>query len=107
MCQSFRTFFIFDNIVLIFDTFRNFTSIRNTIGSGLKRVATGSVSKYPTSLFAQLSKTLLENVNFNLKCPLFNIQKPPSKITRFGVHQQQQNSVSDRLIFEKTSVDSC
>ena len=37
--------FIFDNIVPILDIFRKFTSIRNTIGSGLKRVATGSVSK--------------------------------------------------------------
>ena len=87
----------------------------------MKRVATGEVSKkYQTILFAQLSKTLLENVNFDL-----NIQKPPSKITRYVVHlptenvssyfmgwngvyiQQQLNPSSSRLSFEKTSVDSC
>ena len=58
----------FDNIVTFLDPFRNFTSIRNTIGSELKRVATGgSVAKrYQPSLFAQLSKSLLENVNFRL-----------------------------------------
>ena len=67
--------------------FKKYTSIRNTIGSGLKCVATGSVSKiYQTSLFAQLSKTLLENVNFDLIYAIFNVQKPPSGITRYGVH---------------------
>ena len=75
--------FIFDNIILILHLLRKSTSIRNTIGSGWKRVATGSVSKiYQTSLFAQLLKTSLEIVNFDLLCPTFNIQKPPSKITR-------------------------
>ena len=42
-CQSFRTFFIFDNIVPILDTFLKFTSMRNIIGSVLKHLATGSV----------------------------------------------------------------
>ena len=38
-------------------------TIRKLMGSGLKRLATGSVSKrYQTSLFAQLSKTIIENV---------------------------------------------
>ena len=38
-------------------------TIRKLMGSGLKRLATGSVSKrYQTSLFAQLSKTIVENV---------------------------------------------
>ena len=79
--------FIFDNIVPILDTFLKLTSIRNIIGSGLKRLATGSVPKrYQTSLFVQRSNTLLENVNFNLICPIFVIQKPPSKFTRYGVH---------------------
>ena len=45
--------FIFDNIVRILDTFPKFTSIRNTIRSRLKRVATGSVFKrYQTSVLA-------------------------------------------------------
>ena len=35
--------FIFDNIVPILDTFLKFTSMRNIIGSVLKRLATGSV----------------------------------------------------------------
>ena len=53
----------------------------------MKRVATSEVlKKYQTILFAQLSKTLLENVNFDL-----NIQKPPSKITRYGVHLPTEN----------------
>ena len=67
-------------------------SIRNTIGSGLKRVATGSVSnRCQTSFLAQISKTLLENVNFDLFCPIFGIQKPSSKITRYGVHLSKEN----------------
>ena len=79
--------FIFDNIVSILDPFRKFTSIRNTIGCGLKRVTTGSNSKkYQTGLFAQRSKTFLENVNFDLVYPIFEIQKPPSKTIRYGVH---------------------
>ena len=42
------------------------------MGSGLKRLATGSVSKiYQTSLFAQLSKTILENVHFDHICEVF------------------------------------
>ena len=62
------------------------TSIRNTTGSILKYVATGSVSKrYRTNLLAQLSKTSLENVNFDFICPIYKFQKPPSKITRYGV----------------------
>ena len=86
-CQSSRTFIFFDNIVPILDTVLKLTSIRNIIGSGLKRLATSSVPKrYQTSLFAQLSNTLPENVNFNLICPIFVIQKPPSKFTRYGVH---------------------
>ena len=46
----------------------------------MKCVANGSVSKrYQTSLFAQLSKTLLENLIFDLIYPIFNIQKPQAK----------------------------
>ena len=68
-------FLFFDNTVSILDPFRKFTSIRNTTGSGWKRVVTGTVSKrYPTSFFAQLSKTVLESVNFDLICPIFSIQ---------------------------------
>ena len=49
--------------------------IRNTIGSRLKRVATGSVSKkYQTSLSAQFSKTFLENVSFDIVCTNFHSQ---------------------------------
>ena len=85
-CQSFRTFSIFATFPIL-DTFLNFTSIKNIIGSGLDRLATGTVpKKWQTSLFAQLLNTLLENVNFNLICPIFVIQKPPSKFTRNGVH---------------------
>ena len=73
--------------VQILDPLRKFTSIRNTIGSGLTRVATGNVSKiYQTNLFAQLIEILLENVSFDLNYPIFNIRKPQSKITRYGVH---------------------
>ena len=110
-------------LVGILDTFRKFTSIRNTIGSGLKGVATGSVSKkYETNLFAQFSKTFFENLKFDIICPIFNIQQAPSKIIRYGVHlpkenvssyfvgyndvniqQQQLNLMSRRIIFEETS----
>ena len=84
-CQSSRTFVIFDNIVPIFDPFRKHTSIKKTIGSGLKCVATGSVSKrYQTNLFAQGVKTSLENLNFDVFHPIFSIRKPPTKITRYG-----------------------
>ena len=86
-CQSFRTFFIFDNIVLILDPFRKFTSIGNTIDSGLKRRATGSASKrYQTSLFSQLSKILLENLSFELFYPIPNDRNPPSNTTRHRVN---------------------
>ena len=45
------------------------------MGSGLKRLATGSVSKRSQkSVFAQLSKTLHENVHFDLNCQVFNFQ---------------------------------
>ena len=45
------------------------------MGSGLKRLATGSVSKRSqTSVFAQLSKTLPENVHFDLNCQVLNFQ---------------------------------
>ena len=71
-CQKFQFSSIFDNIVPILDPFRNPTSIRKLMGSGLKRLATGSVSKrYQTSLFAQLSKTILENVHFDHICQVF------------------------------------
>ena len=63
--SKFPNFFVFDNIVPTLDPFRKFTSIRNIIGSRLKRVATGSVSKrYQTGLFTQLSKTLHKNSKF-------------------------------------------
>ena len=43
------------------------------MGSGLKRLATGTVSKrYQARLFAQLSKTKLENVHFDFYCQVFN-----------------------------------
>ena len=57
------------------------------MGLGLKRVATGIVSqRNQTRLFAQLSKILLEYVNFDAIYPIFNIQKHPSKITRYEVN---------------------
>ena len=67
MCQNFRIVSIFKIILQILDLLQKFTSARNPISSGLKRVATGSVLKgYQTSLIAQLTKTLLENLNFDL-----------------------------------------
>ena len=85
------------------------------MGSGLKRLATVSVSKrYQTSLFAQLSKTILETYTSTIfvKCLIF--EEAPSKNTRYGEHlpkengiKQQINSVSRRAICEETSVDSC
>ena len=43
------------------------------MGSGLKRLAAGRVSKrYQTSLFDQLSKTILENVHFDHIYQVFN-----------------------------------
>ena len=74
-----------------FGPFAKFTSIRKTISSGLKRVATGSVSKrYQTSVFAQLSKTLLETESFDLFCPIFIIQKPSSEVIRYEVTFQRK-----------------
>ena len=74
--QGIRTFFIFDNTAPFSAPFRKFTSIRITIGSGLKRVATGSVStRYQTTLFAQP----LKSENFDLICPIFNIQNLQAK----------------------------
>ena len=65
---------------------------RNIIGSGLKHVAIGSILKrYQTILFTQLSKTLPEDVNFELISPTINIQKPQSKITRYGLHLPKDN----------------
>ena len=72
--------FFFNKIVTISDIFRKFTSIRTTIGRGLKRVATGRSSKrYQISLFAQISKILLGNVKFDLICPIFKIQNLQAK----------------------------
>ena len=48
----------------------------------MKRVATGSVSeRYQTC-----NNFTCKNVNFDLIYPIFNIQIPPSKITRYEVH---------------------
>ena len=93
-CQNIQIFSIFDNKVTISEPFRKFTSMRKPIGSGLKRVVTGSVSeRYQTSLCAQLSKKILEKINIfsDLICEIFNIQKPPSKITRYGVNIPKEN----------------
>ena len=58
-----RSLYSFDNIVPTLNTFRKLTSIRITIGSGLKHVATGSVwNRYQITLFAQFSE------NFTQKC---------------------------------------
>ena len=58
-----------------FGPFPKITSTGKTIGSRLKRVATDSVSKrYQTSSSAQLSKSFLENVNFDLIRTIFKIQ---------------------------------
>ena len=73
--------------------FLEFTSIRKPIGSGLKRVAAGSVSeRYQTDSCAQFSKNLFENVYFffDLFCEII-IQKAASKITRYGVKLQREN----------------
>ena len=61
MCQMFRFSSFSDNVVPILDLFQKFTSIRKPIGAGLKRVATGSVSKgYQTRLLAQPKKLYLK-----------------------------------------------
>ena len=73
--QNFRPSSTFDSVVPFLNSFRSFTSIRKSIGLSLKHVATVSVSeRYQTSLFPQYTKTLLENVNFDLICQLFNDQ---------------------------------
>ena len=64
------------------------------MGSGLKRVAAGSVSeRYQTSFCAQFSKHLFENVKFflDLFCEIINIQKAASKFTRYGVNLRKEN----------------
>ena len=76
------------------EPFRTYTSIREPIGSELKRVPAGSVSeRHQTSFCAQFSKYLYENVNFffDLFGELFNIQKAAVKITRYGVNLQREN----------------
>ena len=86
--QNFQIFSIFDNKVTLLEPFGKYTSIREPIGSGLKPVAASSVSeRYQTSFCAQVSKNLFENVKFffDLIREIFNIQKSPSKITRYGI----------------------
>ena len=76
------------------ELFRKFTSLRKPIGSGLKRVAAGSISeRYQTSFCAQFSKHLFENVKFffDLFCGIINIQKAASKFTRYGVNLRKEN----------------
>ena len=75
------------------EPFRKFTSKRKPIGSGLKRVAAGSVSeRYQTSFCAQFQENLFENVKFffHLFCEIV-IQKAVSKITRYGVKPRRKN----------------
>ena len=91
---EFPSFSIFDNQVTILEPFRKFTSVRKPIGSGLKRAAAGSVlERYQTRFCAQFFKSLFENVKlfFDLICEIFNIQKAPSKISRYGVNLQRKN----------------
>ena len=83
--SKFPNFLYFQQHSTIFGPFRKFTSIRNTKSSWLLRVTTGSVSEtYQTNFFAQLPKTLLENVNFDLIYPIFYIQKPSNKFSRYS-----------------------
>ena len=52
----------------------NFCLPMHSNGLGWKRLANGSVSKrHHTSLFAQLSKILLVNVNIDRICQIFDI----------------------------------
>ena len=63
------------------------------MGLELNRVAAGSVSeRYQSRFCAQFPKNLFENVKFffDLICELFNIQKVPSKITRYAVNLQRE-----------------
>ena len=72
--------FIFNNIVPILDLFRKFTSIRNTIGSRLKRLAAGSVSKrYQTTLFAQRSNAVLNVQKHKFRAYLYIYDSISSK----------------------------
>ena len=88
---------------------QKFTSSRKPNGSGLKRVAVGSVSEsYQTSVCAPFSKKcIFENVKlfFDLICEIFNIQKAPSKITRYGVNLQRENNFAVSHIGRKPEKD--
>ena len=79
------------------------------IGSGLKRVAAGSVSeRCQTSFWAQFSKNIYlesEKFFFGLICEISNIQKAPSKITRYGVNLQRENVFADSHVGGKPEKD--
>ena len=108
--------FYFDNTVPIWDALRKFTTIGNTIGSRLKRVASDSVTKkYQTNLYAQFPKTSLENVNFDFSCQYIIFENLQAKSLdmeytferkMFRARMGLEWCIS-RPIFEETSVDSC
>ena len=95
MMSGFPNFLNFREPSNNFGTFpKVYFNKKTPIGSGLKRVAAGSVSeRYQTILCAHLSKILFENVKFfsTFFCELFNIQKAPSTINRYGVNLQWEN----------------
>ena len=92
--SKFPNFLYFRKHSPYFGPFPKIYSIKNTIVSRFKHVATDSVSKrYQTNFQSKLSKNVFcENVNFDLFCPIFNIQKPFSELTRYGVHLSKENN---------------
>ena len=85
--SKFTNFPNFDNQVTILEHFQKITLIRKPIVSGLKSVTAGSASeRYQTRFCAQFSRNSFENVKLfsDVICEIINIQKAPSKITRYG-----------------------
>ena len=81
-------------IVSMLDLLRMFPLTRKSIGSGMKRVATGSDSvRYQTLLFAVFLKKSLENVKlfFDIIRPIFSIQQATSEIASKAVQYAFQS----------------
>ena len=95
--SNFRIFSFLENIVPILDLFIKLYFDQKPIGSGLKRVATGSILKrYQTSLFAQSIKTLLGNVNFDrfVKDLIFNRLRAKSLDLEYTIQRKTFRSTS-------------
>ena len=62
MCQQFRIFSIFDTVVPTLNTFSRFPITRKYLGSGLKRVASGSDSNIYRTNYLQNFENSIEDV---------------------------------------------